>query len=46
MDNAAASKEQATKNVGKHKNDYEQPVGQVMLNSFFVSLFDYVRHAY
>ena len=34
-DNAAASKEQATKNVGVSQGDYEQPVHMIMLDSFF-----------
>ena len=34
-DNAASSKEQATKNVGATTSDYEQPVETVRLDSFF-----------
>ena len=34
-DNAASSKEQATKNVGTSDSDYEQPVETVRLDSFF-----------
>jgi FkbM family methyltransferase len=36
-DNAAATKDQATKNVGIHDQDFEQPVEMVALDSFFPS---------